>query len=53
MTSQILRSAVRILMPLLLLFEGSVIFARIFGRPPQPAAEAELNVTEPPPSGPA
>ena len=41
------------MVPLILLFEGSVIFARIFGRPPQPAAEAELNVTEPPPSGPA
>jgi len=41
------------MVPLILLFEGSVIFARIFGRPPEPAAEAELNVTEPPPSGPA
>jgi sec-independent protein translocase protein TatC len=41
------------MVPLILLFEGSLILARIFGRPPEPATEAELNVTEPPPSGPA
>ncbi|MGH2983586.1 MAG: twin-arginine translocase subunit TatC [Solirubrobacterales bacterium] len=41
------------MVPLILLFEGSVILARIFGRPKEPSAEAELHVTEPPPSGPA
>jgi sec-independent protein translocase protein TatC len=41
------------MLPLVLLFEGSVLLARAFGRPPEPATEAELNVTEPPPSGPA
>jgi sec-independent protein translocase protein TatC len=41
------------MVPLILLFEGSVLLARAFGRPPEPVAEAELNVTEPPPSGPA
>jgi sec-independent protein translocase protein TatC len=41
------------MVPLILLYEGSVILARIFGRPPETSAEAELNVTEPPPSGPA
>jgi sec-independent protein translocase protein TatC len=41
------------MVPLILLFEGSVLLARIAGRPPEPAPEGELNVTEPPPSGPA
>ena len=41
------------MVPLILLFEGSVLLARAFGRPPEPATEAELSVTEPPPSGPA
>jgi sec-independent protein translocase protein TatC len=41
------------MMPLIVLFEGSVIMARIFGRPVERSTEAELNVTEPPPSGPA
>jgi sec-independent protein translocase protein TatC len=41
------------MVPLILLFEGSVILARAFGRPPGPATEGELNVNEPPPSGPA
>ena len=42
------------MVPLLLLFEGSLLLARIFGRPPDAAREAEpLPVSEPPPSGPA
>ncbi len=41
------------MVPLILLFEGSLILARVFGRPPEPVPETELNVTEPPPSGPA
>jgi Sec-independent protein secretion pathway component TatC len=41
------------MVPLIVLYEGSVILARIFGRPRETSAEAELNVTEPPPSGPA
>jgi sec-independent protein translocase protein TatC len=38
------------LVPLLLLFEGSLLLARAFGRPPEPA-EREVAVSEPPPSG--
>jgi sec-independent protein translocase protein TatC len=38
------------LVPLLLLWEGSVLLARAFGRPPEPA-EREVSVSEPPPSG--
>jgi sec-independent protein translocase protein TatC len=41
------------MVPLILLFEGSVLLARIFGRPPDLSTETELSVTEPPPSGPA
>jgi sec-independent protein translocase protein TatC len=41
------------MVPLIMLFEGSLILARIFGRPPETTPETELNVTEPPPSGPA
>jgi sec-independent protein translocase protein TatC len=37
--------------PLLLLYEGSVILARMFGRPPEPAADHDITVSEPPPSG--
>jgi sec-independent protein translocase protein TatC len=37
--------------PLLLLFEASVLLARAFGRPPDEAAEPEIAVSEPPPSG--
>ena len=42
------------LAPLLVLFEGSLVLARIFGRPPKRAQEAEgLAVSESPPSGPS
>jgi sec-independent protein translocase protein TatC len=37
--------------PLIVLFEGSLLLARIFGRPPDEAAEREIAVSEPPPSG--
>jgi Sec-independent protein secretion pathway component TatC len=37
--------------PLLLLFEASLLLARIFGRPSEEAAEPEIAVSEPPPSG--
>jgi sec-independent protein translocase protein TatC len=37
--------------PLILLFEGSVLLSRVFGRPPEPAGEREITVSEPPPSG--
>ena len=37
--------------PLLLLFEASVLLARAFGRPSDEAAEQEIAVSEPPPSG--
>jgi sec-independent protein translocase protein TatC len=36
--------------PLLALYEGSVLLARAFGRPPEPASEPEIPVSEPPPS---
>jgi sec-independent protein translocase protein TatC len=38
------------LVPLLLLWEGSLLLARAFGRPPE-TAEREIAVSEPPPSG--
>jgi sec-independent protein translocase protein TatC len=41
------------MVPLLVLFEASLILARIFGRPPEGAQEGDLAVTEPPPGGPA
>ena len=37
--------------PLILLFEASVLLSRIFGRPSEEAAEPEIAVSEPPPSG--
>jgi sec-independent protein translocase protein TatC len=39
------------LVPLLVLFEASLLLARAFGRPPDEAAEAEIAVSGPPPSG--
>jgi Twin arginine targeting (Tat) protein translocase TatC len=39
------------LIPLLLLYEGSLILARMFGRPPESAADRDITVSEPPPSG--
>jgi sec-independent protein translocase protein TatC len=36
--------------PLILLYEGSVLLARMFGRPPEPATDSEIAVSEPPPS---
>ena|SRR5436305_1430119 len=39
------------LVPLLLLWEGSVLLARAFGRPPEEPAEREIAVPGPPPSG--
>jgi sec-independent protein translocase protein TatC len=39
------------LIPLLLLYEGSLILARMFGRPPEPATDRDITVSEPPPSG--
>jgi sec-independent protein translocase protein TatC len=37
--------------PLILLFEASVLLARAFGRPSDEPAEPEIAVSEPPPSG--
>jgi len=37
--------------PLIALFEASVLLARAFGKPPDEAAEPEIAVSEPPPSG--
>jgi sec-independent protein translocase protein TatC len=37
--------------PLIVLFEGSLLLARAFGRPPEPAPDGEITVSEPPPSG--
>jgi sec-independent protein translocase protein TatC len=39
------------LVPLILLYEGSVLLARAVGRPPDEAADREIAVSEPPPSG--
>jgi sec-independent protein translocase protein TatC len=39
------------LVPLLLLFEGSLLLAKAFGRPPEGATDREITVSEPPPSG--
>ena len=39
------------LVPLIVLYEGSVLLARAFGRPPDEAADREIAVSEPPPSG--
>jgi sec-independent protein translocase protein TatC len=41
------------MVPLLVLFEGSLILARIFGGPARRGAEAELALSEPPAGGPA
>jgi sec-independent protein translocase protein TatC len=41
------------LVPLVLLYEASVLFARAFGRPPEEAPDREIAVSEAPPSGPA
>jgi sec-independent protein translocase protein TatC len=39
------------LIPLLLLYEASLILARMFGRPPESTADRDITVSEPPPSG--
>lgn len=39
------------MVPLLLLYEGSVLLARLLGGPPDEARERDLTVSEPPPSG--
>jgi sec-independent protein translocase protein TatC len=39
------------LIPLLLLYEASVILARMFGRPPAATTDRDITVSEPPPSG--
>jgi sec-independent protein translocase protein TatC len=39
------------LVPLLLLYEASLILARMFGRPPEGAVDRDITVSEPPPSG--
>jgi sec-independent protein translocase protein TatC len=41
------------MVPLIVLFEASLIVARIFGRPSVPAQDADIAVSDPPPSGPA
>ena len=37
--------------PLILLYELSVILAKVFGRPPEGATDRDITVSEPPPSG--
>jgi sec-independent protein translocase protein TatC len=37
--------------PLIVLYEGSVLLARAFGRPAESAPEGEIAVSEPPPGG--
>src|SRR3954462_2659048 len=37
--------------PLLVLFELSLLLARAFGRPPETATDQDITVSEPPPSG--
>src|SRR5215203_74296 len=39
------------MVPLIVLYEASLLLARAFGRPPEPALEHEITVSEPPPSG--
>jgi sec-independent protein translocase protein TatC len=39
------------LVPLVLLYEASVLLARAFGRAPEETADTEIAVSEPPPSG--
>jgi len=41
------------LAPLIVLFEASLILARIFGRAPESATDGDLAVSEPPPGDPA
>src|SRR5918996_1266309 len=42
------------LVPLILLYEASLLFARAFGNPPEEVtSDREIAVSEPPPSGPA
>jgi sec-independent protein translocase protein TatC len=41
------------MVPLIVLFEASLIVSRIFGRPSEPAQESDIAVSDPPPSGPA
>jgi sec-independent protein translocase protein TatC len=41
------------MVPLIVLFEGSLLLARLFGHAPEPDSGAELSVTDPPPGGPA
>jgi sec-independent protein translocase protein TatC len=36
--------------PLIVLYEGSVLLARAFGRPPEAATDRDITVSEPPPS---
>jgi len=37
--------------PLIVLYEASLLLAKAFGRPSEDAAETEIAVSEPPPSG--
>jgi sec-independent protein translocase protein TatC len=39
------------MVPLVVLYEASVLLARAVGRPPEPSLEHEITVSEPPPSG--
>ena len=39
------------MVPLIVLYEASVLLARAFGRPPEPSLEPEITVSEPPPRG--
>jgi sec-independent protein translocase protein TatC len=39
------------MVPLIVLYEASVLLARAFGRPPEPSLEPEIGVSEPPPRG--
>jgi sec-independent protein translocase protein TatC len=39
------------MVPLIVLYEASLLLARAFGRPPEPSLEPEITVSEPPPSG--
>lgn len=39
------------MVPLIALFEASLLLARLFGRPSEPATDRDITVSEPPPSG--
>ena len=41
------------MVPLIVLFEASLLLARFVGRPGEEGRDREISVTEPPPSGPA